>query len=133
LRLVANRDDDASFERVVNTPTRGIGDRSVDEIRQCARRTGMSLWQAAQALVRERALGGRATNALSAFIELIERLADETRDLALGEQVGHVVNHSGLIEYYEKDKGEKGRARVENLEELANAARQYETEADDEI
>ncbi len=133
LRLVANRDDDASFERVVNTPTRGIGERTMDEIRQRARCAGISLWQAAQALAQERALGGRATNALSAFIELIERLAEETRDLALGEQVEHVVNHSGLIEYYEKEKGEKGRARVENLEELANAARQYETEADEEI
>ncbi len=132
LRLVANRADDASFERVVNTPTRGIGDRSVDEIRVRARRAGTSLWQAALALVQERTLGSRATNALSGFIELIERLADETKGLDLGAQVEHVVNHSGLIEYYEKEKGEKGRARIENLEELANAARQYETETEEE-
>lgn len=133
LRLVANRYDDASFERAVNTPTRGIGERSLDEIRQRARHSGLSLWRAAQALVQERALGGRAANALSGFIDLIERLAEETRDLTLGEQVEHVVNHSGLIEYYEKEKGERGRARVENLEELANAARQYEIEAEEEI
>jgi DNA helicase-2/ATP-dependent DNA helicase PcrA len=126
LRLLVNRGDDPSFERVVNTPTRGIGNRTVEAIRERARHQQIPLWQAAREIVAEKALPARATNAVAAFLELIERLERETAEHPLDERVEHVIEHSGLIEHLKKDKGEKGRARVENLEELVSAARQFE-------
>ena len=131
LRLLLNRGDDPSFERVVNTPTRGIGNRTVEAVRERARSQGISLWQSAGEIVAEKALPARATNALTAFLDLIERLARETAEQPLDERVEHVIAHSGLIEHFNKEKGEKGRARVENLEELVSAARQFEYDEDE--
>jgi len=126
LKLLVNRGDDPSFERVVNTPTRGIGTRTVEAIRERARAYRVPLWQAAADIVAEKALPARATNAVSAFLELIERLGRETAEHTLDERVEHVIEHSGLVAFFKKEKGEKGRARVENLEELVSAARQFE-------
>ncbi len=126
LRLLINRDDDPSFERVVNTPTRGIGNRTVEAVREQARERGISMWQSAVEIVAEKALPARAINAVAAFLELIERLGREAENQPLDERVEHVIQHSGLIEHFNKEKGEKGRARVENLEELVSAARQFE-------
>ena len=133
LRLIANRDDDASFERVVNTPTRGIGERTVGAVRDHARLHQLSLFRAAAALLHSTELPGRATLALKAFVALIERLAAETATLGLGEKAEHVIQLSGLLDHYRKEKGEVGQARVENLEELANAARQFQGEEDGEL
>lgn len=134
LRLMANRQDDPSFERVVNTPTRGIGDRTVEVVRSFARENNVTLWDAAVSIVEERRLPARASNALANFIGLINRLSDEARDKALFEQVRLVVEKSGLIEFYKKEKGEKGEARIDNLEELVNAARQFSwDESEEEI
>ncbi|MEZ5531640.1 MAG: DNA helicase II [Steroidobacteraceae bacterium] len=130
LRLLSNRDDDASFERVVNLPTRGIGAKTIDELRQSARTTGGSLWQAARLALEQGALGARAGTALGGFLQLIERLADGTAGLPLHEQVDHVLAGSGLVEHHRKDKAERGEARVENLEELVSAARGFEPEGD---
>ncbi len=125
LRLTANRDDDASFERVVNRPTRGIGARTVEQLRSYARANACSLWRAAGALASD-VLAGRAANAVLAFMTLIERLERETRDLALEDKVDHVIAMSGLVEFYKKEKGEKGATRIENLEELVSAAKSFE-------
>lgn len=119
LRLIANRDDDAAFERVVNTPTRGIGERGLGLVRDHARQHGVSLWRAAHEV---------AVRPVAAFLALIEKLARDTAELTLGAQAGHVITHSGLRAHYGKEKGEKGEARLENLDELANAARQFEHE-----
>ena len=121
LRLIENRDDDASFERVVNTPTRGIGERSLDILRSHARQHNVSLWQAAGAITDNRAL-----TALAAFTGLIEKLASEVASLSLAEQVDIMLTHSKLLEHYRKEKGDKGQTRIENLEELVSAARQFE-------
>lgn len=126
LRLIVNRSDDPSFERVVNTPTRGIGTRTVEVIRERARELRLPLWQAARDIVEEKALPARATNAVAAFLDLIQRLAQESEGHPLDERVEHVIQHSGLIEHFKKEKGGKGENRVENLEELVSAARQFE-------
>ena len=126
LRLVANSDDDPSFERVVNTPTRGIGDRTVQAVREAARGQNISMWQAARQIIAKQALPARATNALNAFLKLIEHIAAGCQDVELHEQTELVIESSGLIDHFKKEKGEKGRARIENLEELVNAARQFE-------
>ena len=126
LRLIANRHDDGSFERVVNTPTRGIGERSVTAVRDLARERAISLWHAAETIVAEKRLPARATNAIQGFLNLIDGIASECQEMELAEQTDHMLTRSGLIEHYKKEKGEKGQARVENLEELVSAAREFE-------
>ncbi|MDZ7828331.1 MAG: 3'-5' exonuclease [Halofilum sp. (in: g-proteobacteria)] len=123
LRLVANRDDDVSFERVVNQPARGIGERTLAQLRDAARASGGSLWRAARQAIDERLMSARAAGAVEKFLQLVDRLAAEVEGLELPEQVEHVVHRSGLIEHFGRDRSEKGEARVENLEELVTAAR----------
>lgn len=130
LRLIANRDDDTSFERVVNTPTRGIGARTIDAIRDYARANTCSMWRAAGAVVSD-GLSSRAANAVLAFLNLIELMARDTESLALYEQVDHVIQVSGLIEFFQKDKSERSETRVENLEELVSAARGFHSQNED--
>jgi len=131
LRLVANRDDDVSFERVVNQPARGIGERTLAQLRDAARASGGSLWRAAPAAIDERLMSARAAGAVEKFLQLVDRLADEVAGLDLPEQVEHVVHRSGLIEHLGRDRSEKGEARVENLEELVTAARVFERPPDE--
>ena len=131
LRLMANRNDDASFERVVNLPTRGVGARSLDIIREGAKGAGSSLWQAAAACISSGALSGKAATAVHGFMQLIERLAAETRTLPLHETVDVALNQSGLVEHHKKEKADRGEARVENLLELVSAARGFEPESVD--
>ncbi|HIF9450119.1 TPA: DNA helicase II [Photobacterium damselae] len=126
LRLISNRNDDTAFERVVNTPTRGIGDRTLETIRLAARDRGMTMWQASIALLDDQVLAGRAANALRRFIELVDALEDDTAEFALYQQTDDVIRNSGLRAMYEQEKGEKAQARIENLEELVTATRQFE-------
>ncbi|MCW8333106.1 DNA helicase II [Vibrio paucivorans] len=126
LRLMANRNDDAAFERIVNTPTRGLGDKTLETIRFAARDRGATMWDASQALLDEQVLPGRAAGALSRFIELINALEDDSVEMPLHEQTDHVIKYSGLYAMYEQEKGEKSKARIENLEELVTATRQFE-------
>jgi len=128
LRLVAARADDPSFERICNVPTRGIGDKTMDLLRARAKERQSTLWDAAAGALAEGLLPARAANALKAFLVLIESLADATASMVLAEQVEHVVAHSGLLDHYRKEKGEKGEARLENLAELVNAARTFAPE-----
>jgi len=129
LRLMSNRNDDASFERVINTPTRGIGAKTIDDIRGIARDQSLSLWGAAIALINRRTLSARATNALIGFLELIKRFDAEAEGLELYEKAKLVVEKSGLLELYKKDKTDKDEEKVENLEELVNAARLFDATA----
>jgi DNA helicase-2/ATP-dependent DNA helicase PcrA len=131
LRLMANRRDDASFERVVNLPTRGIGAKSLDVVRQIARGAGTSLWEAAGRALAQGSLPAKAGSAIHAFMALIERLAGETRTLVLHEQVDQMLKHSGLIEHFRRDKADRGEARVENLDELVSAARGFAPEGEE--
>ncbi|MFJ5454548.1 DNA helicase II [Pectobacterium jejuense] len=132
LRLIANRNDDAAFERVVNTPTRGIGDRTLDVVRQTARDRQLTLWQSTRALLQEKVLAGRAAASLQRFIELIDALAYETSELPLHIQTDRAIKDSGLWSMYEQEKGEKGQTRVENLEELVTATRQFSYQEEDQ-
>jgi len=133
LRLVANRNDDPSFERVVNLPTRGIGAKSLEGLRESARATNSSMWQAAAAMLSGTPgspgigeLGNRGAAALLGFLKLIDQLDADTQGLPLHEQIDHVIQNTGLIEHYRKDKQQdKGEARIENLDELVSAARGF--------
>ena len=130
LRLIASRQEDAAFERVVNTPTRGIGERTVEMLRGEARASGVPLWQSLGHVLAKPLLPARAANALASFRDLVERLASEVAGLELHEQVDHVISGSGLIEHFKKEKGGRGQDRIENLEELVAAARQFEYDED---
>ena len=131
LRLMHNRTDDASFERIVNLPTRGIGNKTLDMVRNYARANATSMWEAAGASIKE--MGSRGGQAIHAFLLLIEQLAEQTRTLPLHEQVDHVIHASGLVAHYQQEKGDRGEARVDNLNELVSAARGYEPEGDVDI
>jgi DNA helicase II / ATP-dependent DNA helicase PcrA len=131
LRLIANRNDDASFERVVNLPTRGVGAKSLEALREAARGAGSSLWQAAGAALGNDVLGARATASIHGFMALIERLAAGSGTLALHEQVDQVLKASGLIEHYRREKADRGETRVENLDELVSAARGFTPEGEE--
>ena len=126
LRLSTNRDDDASFERIVNTPTRGIGAKTLDDLRQTAREQQCSLWRAAENLLAQNQLSARAANALQGFLNIILRLDSKDSQLTLHEIVTNAIEHSGLLEFYKLDKQEKSEARVENLQELVNAAKLFD-------
>ncbi|MGO9427196.1 MAG: DNA helicase II [Steroidobacteraceae bacterium] len=132
LRLVASRADDTSFERVANLPTRGIGAKTLELLRDTARSHGTSLWMASGLCVQS-GLAQRAAQALQSFLLLIDALAEEIRGLELHEQVDHLIQRSGLIEHYKKEKGERGEGRVENLLELVSAARGFTPEGETDL
>lgn len=122
LRLMANIDDDTSFMRVVNFPPRGIGARTLEILSDQAQSFNTSL---AQAVAR---VPGKGGSNLAQFVMKIVQMGHETRSLPLPELVDHVIAHSGLIEHYNQDR--EGADRVENLNELVNAAAAFAIEAD---
>ncbi|MBB3226135.1 DNA helicase-2/ATP-dependent DNA helicase PcrA [Luteibacter sp. Sphag1AF] len=141
LRLAANRHDDAAYERAVNTPPRGIGDRTLDELRRRARSENTSMWEASLSEITTGSLAGRAKNAIKAFVALIDDLArtfsgrandaESPTALDLAEQMEHAIVHTGLRDFYENDRRGNGEARVENLDELVNVASRFEMTPED--
>ncbi|MGR3913085.1 MAG: DNA helicase II [Gammaproteobacteria bacterium] len=123
LRLLANRDSDGAFERVINLPTRGIGAKTLQAVRLRARDQKISMWNAARECAH--ALPARAAGAVLRFQQLIDEMAAGAAELDLAEVTDHMLTHSGLLAHYQKDRGERGEGRVENLEELVNAARNF--------
>jgi DNA helicase-2/ATP-dependent DNA helicase PcrA len=126
LRLVNQPIDDAAFERVVNTPTRGLGDKTLSNIRIFARENDLSMWHASSKMLAQNMFSGRAANALKGFVEMILQMTQDMKDLALEKKTDHAIKHSGLYAMYQAEKGEKAKARVENLEELVTACKQFE-------
>ena len=131
LRLIDNPHNDTAFERIVNTPTRGIGEKCVMSLREIARSRNCSLWHAAKSAIQEQLLNGRSLNPLQRFIGLIHHIETDTLNLTLDKQTEKTIQQSGLIEFYEKEPGEKGQNRIENLGELVTAAKQFSPTADD--
>ncbi|ANI12669.1 DNA helicase II [Pseudomonas citronellolis] len=133
LRLIRLRDDDAALERVVNIPPRGIGEKTVEAIRNAARLNGTSMWRAINDVIAAKAVTGRAASALNGFLETVDLLAQQVEGMPLHRMTQTVIEQSGLIGYHKEEKGEKGQARVENLEELVSAARAFENPEDEDI
>ena len=127
-RLAIFHDDDVAFERIVNTPSRGIGQRTLEVLRNLARKENCSLWQAAHHVPDSQLLTTRALNALADFVRLIGEMSDVSRALSPDELINHIINISGLLEHFRKEKGERGLARIENLEELVTAAREFKAD-----
>ncbi|MHB0925180.1 MAG: UvrD-helicase domain-containing protein [Gallionellaceae bacterium] len=125
LRLMENTDDDNALLRIINFPTRGIGARSIEQLQEAAKMNSTTLWDAA----------ARAGGKVSAFVALIESLRSATRELPLPEIMEHVLHHSGLIAHYQNETGVKKREaeeRLENLNELVNAATLFVHENEDD-
>src|SRR5690554_957949 len=125
LRLISNRNDDAAFERVVNTPTRGIDERTIGLLREAAKNEEMTLWRAAQHMVNEQILTGRARTAVGAFLTMINDLEEATTNLSLSAQTDKVLHGSGLLAMYQAEKSDKAETRVDNLKELVSATETF--------
>jgi DNA helicase-2/ATP-dependent DNA helicase PcrA len=132
LRLLVNPNDDTAFDRIVNFPTRGIGEKTLDDIRQYARAEQSSLWHASQMLLQSNGLPQRAGSALLKFIDLIQQLQIKTLAMELDEQLNEVIHGSGLHAHFSKIKGDKSESRIDNLQELVNAAKQFRYEENQE-
>jgi len=133
LRLVHNPLDDAAFERVVNVPARGIGERTVAGLRESARAQDISLWDATRRQLGSGNLTGRARNALGAFVELIEMLRADAEETDLGGIMGKVIKRSDLIQHYlAREPADRAEARQENLDELIRAAENFDQSMEDE-
>lgn len=130
LRLILNRHDDTAVERVINTPNRGIGDKTVQGLRELARARGISLWQAAEVIKSD--LPGRAAKAVQGFLDVINSLPSEDSDLDFHELTERVLKASGLIEFHGRERGERGAARRENLGELVTACKAFEPEDEEQ-
>ncbi len=125
-RLMAHPNDDSAFERAVNMPPRGIGERTLAQIRETAMENDISLWKSAQVTAQTQ-LKARARTAVLAFLELIQSMQQATQTLSLEETVTLLNQRSGLLDHYKNEKGEQARTRVENLEELVTAAQEFDT------
>ncbi len=130
LRLVANPLDDPALERVVNIPPRGVGQKSLEKIRQLAREEGSSLWEAAQTAIDRKLVSGKASTALTTFFGLLNDLRASRHELSLRELIETLLDMTGLVDYHKAEKGERGQARVENLQELVGALEMYEASED---
>lgn len=125
LRLMVNRHDDAAFERVINTPTRGIGQTTLAKIRELARENNASLWETTRHCIDTNLFSARAHAALDYFITMIDQLSTESKHLKLAEVVDLMLIRSGLLQSHKEDKSEKGLSRVENLKELITATAEF--------
>ncbi|NBD96136.1 MAG: DNA helicase II [Gammaproteobacteria bacterium] len=133
LRLVHNRGDDPAFERVVNVPARGIGERTVAAIREHARSADTSLFAAATAMRDGGAFAARAGNAVAQFLHIIDDLDRRTRDASLGELMSAVVETADLARWYrQREAPDRAETREENLTELIRAAETFDQPLEDE-
>jgi len=134
LRLLTNRNDDAAFERAVNTPMRGIGERTLDEVRRIARAQALSLWEAAMLATQGSDLTSRAKNALAGFLNLVQQIGGETAHMALAERIDHVLVRSALREHWSKESRNAldSESRSDNLDELVSVASRFIQREEDE-
>jgi DNA helicase-2/ATP-dependent DNA helicase PcrA len=130
VRLISNRADDGAFERVVNLPARGIGATTIDRLRQLAKDQNASMWAVAK---NSATLLGRTGGALTQFLQLIDGIDEATKNVPLSLATEIVIDRSGLREHYKKERGEQAEARLENLDELVNAAKSFEHPEEDGV
>ncbi len=128
MRLIHDRHSDPAFERVVNTPTRGIGDKTVESIRELARGRQISLWQACKEGVAENLFSPRVAAKVTEFLCLIDDMAETSAAMPLHDLADFCIQTSGLMDFHSRERGERGLARKENLEELVSACRQFSGE-----
>lgn len=134
LRLSTHAYDDVSFERIINQPPRGIGDKTVGLIREAAKQSDMPLWKVATQMVQNGSFTARAGGAVAGFLELITAIRKdiEENELDIQQAVEMITEKSGLLAHFGKDESERGQSKVENLQELSSAARTFQFQNEDE-
>jgi len=125
LRLISSQLDDAALDRIINTPPRGIGEKTLQAIRAVGLKENISYWDALEFVIETEAVPARALKALKNFHGLISELIVIANEASLDELLVTVIQKSGLVEYFQKEKGEKGKSRIENLQELVSAAKEF--------
>ncbi len=130
LRMLSNPMADHAFERTVNHPSRGIGQKSIEQIRAFAQAQSLSLWSASQALIESGEMTSRAQTALKGYLDLIHSMQSELLPMGLDEQIKHCIDYAGLKAHFSKDKTEKGQSRLENLDELVGAGKGFQIDAE---
>lgn len=131
LRLIENYSDDVAFERIVNFPSRGIGNATIEKIREYAVQNSTNLFNSSISVIEM--LPTRAANSVSSFIKLIKQVAENSNGLGLSDKVSLIIKESGLLDYYSNDKTDKAGSKRDNLEELITAAKQYSHEDESDM
>ena len=132
LRLIYNNDDDAAFERASQNPPRGIGDKTMEHLREYARQHQTSLWNAATHLLEEKRFTPKIAAALTHFMGLITHIQTQQAEASLDEILDTAIKRSGLFSHFQEERGEKAQTRIDNLSELIDAARLFTHDLDDE-
>ncbi len=127
LRVIINRNDNNAFERAIGVPSRGVGEKTLMNIRNFAEENNLSLFQSAKDMVSSEIIKGKAATSISIFINLVEESLEKINSTSSDEFVETIINKSGLIDHHMKEPGEKGRIRVENINELISAVKSFET------
>jgi len=120
LKLACNLEDNSSFDRIINNPPRGIGQKTLDKIQSHAESTNSSHWQAVKSLLNDSTIVGKSQLGLAGFVKLIDKIQEDL-DRPLGDTIRYIVQTSGLLTYLQNQRGEKAQSRAANLEELVNA------------
>lgn len=132
VRLVVNPQDNSAFDRVINTPVRGIGERSLEIIHHIAEMQQCSYWEASRYIVENReGMSSKAYMGIQSFVRIIESLSDSLKHNSLSTLMEHTIKESGLLTFLKEQKGEKAQNKAENLEELVSATNDFEVELPD--
>ena len=125
LRFIHDHDNDNAYELIINTPTRGIGEVTLNKVRNLAKQRQQSLWKTTIDLLGLNILTARQRSGLARFVELIQSIHEQVETLPFYQQLEQMIKHSGIYEMYEQEAGIKGQSRLENLDELISAAEQF--------
>ena len=126
LKIIFNHSDNPAFERSISNPTRGVGEKTLAKIRGTARQFNISYIKASAKLIDEGAISGRGGAGLRSYLEFIARCKEFIEENPLSDLMEEIIKTSGLVAYHAKEPGEKGKTRVENLQELVSATTNFE-------
>lgn len=126
LKIIFNHSDNPAFERSISNPTRGVGEKTLAKIRSAAKQYNISYIKASAKLIDEGSISGRGGAGLASYLEFISRCKEFIEENPLSDLMEEIIKTSGLVAYHAKEPGEKGKTRVENLEELVSATANFE-------
>jgi DNA helicase-2/ATP-dependent DNA helicase PcrA len=126
LKIIFNNSDNPAFERSISNPTRGVGEKTLAKIRATALKYNISYIKASARLIDEGAISGRGGSGLRSYLEFVARCKEFIEENALSDLMEEIIKTSGLHAYHAKEPGEKGKTRIENLEELVTATKNFE-------
>ncbi|MFI4819191.1 MAG: UvrD-helicase domain-containing protein [Enterobacterales bacterium] len=125
LRLILNRNDDIAYEKIINTPNRGIGEKTINLIKKTSKNLKINLWKSTCYLVKKNVLNKNINTSVLNFINLINKLSKEINNLPIHIKINLIIKNSGLLKMYENEKNKKNNSKLENLSELINITKKY--------